>query len=511
MRFWIGVLGLSVPWVASAEEPAADEFTYDRVLISTFQAEDEASQPDAVRLHDAIDARFRQNHQVVGMSEVPVFEVQGYGGEMYMIGCPPGQYPGCALVVGQRTDVDWVVGGTVRSEPDEFDPKLRVTLLQIHVVDVREAREVASFGMPVPPDREADAIEGIARVYLDVVKGEYELKDLRGDEKPEAASQLDEARREILAQSLSELEDQLGTAVKAAAVGRLEPAKVTREDLAAYADRDDVAPWERLGMSQPEYLRFANSGMSIDAWRLEGQGRFGRILLRAGGGFGSGPWHQSYTGQILLSDQTLQPVAAVQVLELVNEGSGSGDFELGFGVASFAEVALTVGMHTGQTRYLLDEDVQNQVAVPGKEIRYAMTSWAWGARVGLAPFPRWPARPTLGLGLVSWKGSGIPESDRFARLDAPKLTLLQVLPGAEVDASPVVGLFVRVAAELPIGGVTVRETRDGADLLPNAPVASDASGGGYTVQAGIQLRLGPLFRTGGGGPSSGMRFDDEEL
>lgn len=509
MRSWIGVLALGLPLAAAAEEPGA-EFTYDRVLVATFQPLDEASAADALRLQEAVGARFRQQHQVVPMSEVPAFEVQGYGGELYLTACPPGQYAGCALVVGQRSQSDWVVGGTVRREADEFDPAKSVVLLQVHVVDVNEAREVASFGMPVPPDREADVIEGLARVYADVVRGEYELKDLRGDEKPEAATELDEARREILAQSLAELEDQLGTAVKAAAVGRLEPAKVTREDLEAYADRDDVAPWVRLGMSQSEYLRFANSGQTIEAWRLEGQGRFGRVLARAGAGFGPGPWHQAYTGQVLLSDQTLQPVAAVQVLELVKDGSGTADFELGFGVAPFAEVAFTLAMRTGQTRYLLDEDVQNQVAVPGRETRYAMTSWAWGGRVGLAPFPRWPARPTLGLGLVSWAGSGIPASDRFERLDAPKLTLLQVLPGVEVDASPVVGLYARVATELPIGGVTVRETRDGEELLPNAPVASGGAGGGFTVQAGLQLRLGPLFRTGGGGPATGMRFEEEE-
>jgi hypothetical protein len=270
-------------------------FNADKVLITTFQATDAASGPDAARLFELLSERFRRSNDVVPMSAVPAFEVQGYDAVTYMLGCPPGRYAGCELVVGQRTDAVRAVGAEVGRVTDEFDEE--TVVLTVHVVDVGEAREVASFTVPVPAGREEATVEGIAQVFDDVVSGDHELRDLRGSQGgAEPAAELDAARKEILAQSLAELEEELGTAIRTGGVGVIEAPRVTRDDLEQYLERDDRPPWDRVGLTQQQYLRFANSGQPLDAWRRAGWGRTGRVTLRAAGGFGPGPWSQRFLG-----------------------------------------------------------------------------------------------------------------------------------------------------------------------------------------------------------------------
>jgi hypothetical protein len=123
-----------------------------------------------------------------------------------------------------------------------------------------------------------------------------------------------------------------------------------------------------------------------------------------------------------------------------------------------------------------------------------MSSWQLGARVGFAPFPRWPARPTAAVGIASWKGAGIRINERFPRLDAPTATFVELVPGFEVDAAEAAAPFLRVAVAVPVGGASFRQTREGDDLLEDAPGPIGEHGPGITVQAGMLVRIGPLFR-----------------
>jgi hypothetical protein len=276
-------------------------------------------------------------------------------------------------------------------------------------------------------------------------------------------------------------------------VGRIESPRLTRSDLAAWGESDVTPPWVRLGLDSGEYLRFVNSGDDLESWRAAGAGRFGRVILRAAGGFGGGPWHQAYAGEVLLSDQTLEPVAKAQVLEVVNDGSAAGDLEIGFGVAPFAEVTFAAVTRSGRTSYALDEDVQNQVPIPTDPDSFGMSTWQYGARLHLAPFPRWTGRPTVGVGLAYWRGKGIPESSRFERLPAPSAVLLEVLPGAEVDASPVLALALRGLVSVPVISSWVAEEREGATALTEAPEPTGDPGVGFGVQVGFVVRIGPVF------------------
>jgi hypothetical protein len=487
------------------EEPSAGVFNADKVLVATFEAEGDAG-PDAERLQAALLERLSASNAVVTMAEVPDFERHGYGGVQYMRSCPPGEYAGCALVVGQRVEADRVVGAVVRREPDAIEDDKTVLMMTIHMVDVHDAREVASFGLLVPPDREADTIDGIANVFDDVVRGDYALRDLRERGPSDEEEELARARAERVAESLSTLEEDLGTAIRAEAVGWIRP-RLTRDDLVALQDREEAPPWIRVGMSEDEYLRFVNSGEDLVAWRQSGWGRFGRVLLRATVSGGNGPWHQAYEGKVLLSDQDLQPVQSVQYLEVVNAASGGMEFEAGFGVAPFVDLTLVAAIRTGATTYVVDDDVQGQVSLPSREQRIAMSTWQFGVRTQLAPFPRWRARPTVGVGIARWSGAGIPASTRFERLPPPNAVFLEVLPGVEVDASDQVALSLRLLESVPIGGDLVRTTESGEPLLAEPPGPSNQRGPGIGIQAGVLVRLGPLFERP---PPKLGGFDDDE-
>jgi hypothetical protein len=504
----IGWWGAGLAVAQDAPAPAAPVFNADTVLVTTFQPETPDADADVDRLYHLLADRLGQSNAVVPMSKVPRFEPQGYDAAVYMRGCPPGKYAGCALVLGQRAQTDRAIGCTVRRDPDEFEVGKTNLVITVHLVDVAEASEVASFALPVPPDKEPQTVEGIARLFDDVVHGDYERRDVRPDG-PSADEVADEkARQQQIAASLSELEQQLGTAVRTEDVGRIEPPRVTKADLAAYEGREETPPWQPLGLSPSQYRRYANSHQDIQSWRTTGQGRFAKVVFRATAGGGGGPWSESYRAQTLLSEADLQPVDSVQFVEVVDHGAAVGDLELGLGVTPWLDVTFAAAIRNGQAEYLRDEDVQNQISVPSRPTSYAMSSWQEGVRATFAPFPRWPARPTAAVGVARWSGAGIPASDRFPRLAAPNATLVEVLPGVEADATPLVALTLRGLVSVPVASTYVRQTDSGTPTMEDRPQPNGERGIGVGVEAGLVFRIGPLFQPPTRAPT-GVFEDDE--
>lgn len=479
-------------WIAAvsgAQEPSPA--AAERLLVATFQPLDTASEAEATRITSALALRLQGHATVVPMREVPPFPPLDTDGETYLLACPPDNYSGCALVVGQRADVRWVVGATVRYAPDEFDPSTGHSVLDVTFVDVAGAREAARFALPMLGD-EGVALDGVARVYADMVAGALDLtdqRDLSPDETPEEI-----ARREAAARSVGELEQRLGTAVRSEDVRRIDPPKLTRADLADLSDGEGMPPWERAGLTEREYPRFANSGRTADEWRSERQGRLGEISVRGAVAGGGGPWSQNHEAKLLRGSADLQPIHTAQFLEVVRGGSGAFEAELGFGVAPWVEVSLVAGMHTGRATILRDEDVEDQAAIPGTATTSAISTYHYGVRARVLPFVHASARPTMAIGAVWWTGSGLPQSDSFPRLDAPTQLLLQLLPGAEASPSRHVTLFAHTGPQPRIGGTRERSTNVGSGL-DAVPQPIGASGIGWTLDAGVQLRVGPLFRT----------------
>lgn len=500
-------------WIAAwatwafGQEPVQN---FDPVLVTTVQAEGEATPADAARVMSVIEGRFRENNPVIPMADVPAFDVQGYDATQYMNVCPAGQYAGCALVVAQRTDAVWAVGATVAKLRDEFDPNVALDKVTVYFIDVLGGEVVARFDVVLDGAQDAQVIDGIGLAYDQMVQGAYDDKDVRGeivDPVERAARQ--KAWAAAVAASLEQLEAELGDVVKGEVIVNTEPPKVTRAELDAFDTREEVAPWERVGMAKGEYRRFANSGKDLLTWRKEANGRFGQILGRVAVGGGSGPYSQRYVSQVLLDGSTLQPAHTIQLNEVIRGGTGAFDIELGFGVAPWVEVTGVVGFRTGKVSVLVDEDVDGQVAIAGNERSSALNTTQFGVRGAFVPLNHSMIRPSLGLGVAGWSGASVEGSERSPAAPKPTTTFLEILPGAEVAASPTVNLFARGVIATPLAGRTSSFEEEGTGM-PNPPALSPAtSRTGFAFQAGLTVRVGPFWkiddRTGGA-----IRVDDEE-
>jgi hypothetical protein len=476
----------------AAPEPGAEAaYNYDSLLITTVQPESSEWAADATALEAMLNARFGATNQLTPMSEVANYDVQGYDARTYLLGCPPNRYAGCALVIGQRAGVERTVGATVRREPDEYEAGKTLLVATFHIVDIGDGREVVSVSVPVPAGSEDGVVTGVMSLFDEVVRGDHALKDLRERTDPDQ-KELTDARKDQIAKALDRLESKLGVAVVSEVEADIQRPRMTRADLAEYEGRDDRPPWERMKMSPGEYLRFANSGETYEGWQESGWGRTASLLVRVGGGVGPGPWNQRYVGQVLLSQDTLQPVDSAQLLEVTRGSAPNFDFEVGVGVLPFLEVGFAGGVRPGESSYQYDEDVEGQVPLPSQETSVGISTWQWGARAHVAPFPRWPVRPTVGAGLAWWKGAGIPAQQTFDRIDAPTATFLEVLPGVEVTASEHLVPYARLLASVPIGGTTRTEVDGGGELV-TPPTPSGDPGAGFCFQLGLQVRLGPFL------------------
>jgi hypothetical protein len=498
LSIWLAAWLVTAPCFAQeapAGEPSDDSvMNFDALLLATAVAEPSATAADAARVEVLLRERFAQSNTITPMADVPTFEAQGYDGVQYMIACPEGQYSGCALVIGQRAGVDWVVGATVAKVADDLEPEVLRDKVEIHFIDVLGSEVIATFDVLLDGEHDAQIIDGVARAYDKMVQGAYDSRDLRDLEDPEQAEAIRKERADAVAASLAEMEEELGDVVRGAVFRRSESPRVTRNQLDAFDEREERAPWERVGMRKGEYLRFANSGKDLKTWRLEKNGRFGQVIARAGVGGGAGPYSQRYVSQILLDEFTLQPIHSVQLNELARGGGILLDLEAGVGVAPWVEVTGVLGFRTGKAEVLVDEDVQNQVAIPGRPSSQALNTNQYGVRLAFVPLVHSTIRPTVGLGFAAWSGVGIEGSSRQDPLPKPTTTFLELLPGAEVHASHNVNLFARGLFAIPMGGSASAYENEGAGMASPPEPTSNVALTGYAFQAGLTVRVGPFWR-----------------
>ncbi len=481
---------------------------YDPMVLTTVQPLSGATAADAERAFQLLDERFRRTTPVIGMTEVPRFEAQGYGADEYLRVCPPDQYAGCALVVAQRTDATWAVGATVAPGPAAADPAAPAPLsVTVFFIDVLSAEIVARFEIALGTEQDAAIIDGIAAAYDEMVQGAYDQRDLRDTEDPAAREARRKAQAAAVAASLAVLERQLGDVVRGDVVGNITPPKVTRAELDALDTREEVAPWERVGMSKGEYRRYANSGDSLLVWRREANGRFGQLIARVAAGGGTGATSQRYESLVLL-DATLEPIHLVQLNEVARGGTGAFDLELGLGVAPWVEITGALGFRTGKLTTLVDDDVEGQAAIPGSPSTQALNTRQLGVRAAFVPGNHWPVRPMIGAGLALWRGVSVQGTERQPAMARPTALLFEVLPGVEVQASPRVNLFARGVIGLPVGGTGGSFEETGAGLPDPPQPASAVARGGVAAQAGVTLRVGPVW-TIDDRTTSAIRVDDE--
>lgn len=498
---------------ASATSFASDTLSFDTVLITTFQASNNANEAYADQLYQQLVAVMAPNHELISMSEVPAFS--DYGAEIYMQACPPGRYAGCALVVGGRIDVDWVIGGFV----NEVDGDV---IVEIVFIEPSEGREVVNVELPVSRGNESAFAEAVMRLYDDVIRGAYEDVDLRDLSDEEARRVIDAKRASLLAASLAELEQSLGPISRTDSRGAVDRQKVTRASLAKYDGREDGAPWTRAGLTRSSYIRYSNLDLPVDDFKTLRRGRFMQVLLRVSLGGGAGPFHQRFDGRYQL-DSMLQPSEVTQILETTRGSTLAPEVEVGFGVAPFLEVSAHLGSRSGSFGYRIEQSIEGQPYIPRSEIRKAASRTVYGARATFAPMATYLIRPTMTGGVTLWRGRRyeqvVQTPDFFQPSTTPSSVFLDLMPGAELSAGKTVNLFARGVFGLPVVRVDhVQFLNNGGNTLPERPVelgGHDTPHVGF--QAGLLVRLDPFggskkkttpgsrVRRGGG-----MQFDEEE-
>lgn len=515
LRLVIAVLGVLVAGSAHAQVPVT--IAADSVMVVPIQPSDPSLASQATALDDLMAQAIGASHPLTDISEVPDFEEQGYDARTYMDSCPPGKYSGCMLVVAQRVEMDWAIGGTLETVELGDQGTMQLT---VHVVDVRGSREVMAFGVEVagePTDQ--GVIASVSGVFDGLVEGLADEVDVRTEQEDPAAQEAFEKRRqELIAASLASLEQQLGEVIREdIAMGRLDTPRLTRKDLAEYGARDDVTPWERLGMTQAQYIRFENSEASLLEWRRRLRGRFGQLLLRVDFGGGPGPWGLHHEGKWLVSFDTASNQftnsAIRQYQEARHTGSSDVQFELGFGVAPWVEIAGVFGLKNSPFTYRFDQDVAGDpVNIPGDLTQTPGQTNVFGARIQFVPMPTYQFRPTVHTGLFSWSGGSIvQDQEPLQALPGPSGVYVQFGAGGEMSAGRYLNLFLRGHVNSFVSGTDTwfAQREDGnVAAITEFEEPLGAQGPSWGIQGGFQVRI-PLLRDPDDKARLGPLEDDE--
>ena len=169
------------------------------VFVAPFEVQDAGLSDIASRLGRALG---RSLSVTPGLELVPlsgVGDVHDMSAALYAQSCPPGQFVGCAYVLGETAGVAYSVTGAVHNTPDG-------TVVQVHVIDVLAAQEAVSFQASLVSSNVEVFSEGVAGIVYSVSSGAVgRIEDIRSGDSSGAG--LDVA---ALSQQLDQLSHQLG-------------------------------------------------------------------------------------------------------------------------------------------------------------------------------------------------------------------------------------------------------------------------------------------------------------
>lgn len=504
------VAALALAFAPAGDALAQEAFELNSVLVATFEHTSPDLEYESKRIHDLIERAVGEAYLVVPMSEVAPFS--DYDAETYVKSCPRGQYVGCAFVIGGRARTDWTIGGSLK-------PAAEGVTVTLSFIQVAQSKLVAELSFDVTPENERDVAKGVVQALDALIAGNLEEIDVRGtseqreaEERARAAAAAREQQRATsVARADEDIDEELGE-VERVREAPAAPQRVTREDLAAEAEERGSGdpPWIELGLTEKQYLDYKNSGLNIAAWRDKRLGRTGDILIGIVGGYSQGGWGQRFEGafawaypeagsaQLSIGEQRL-------LGEQVKAGSGFAELELGVGLQSWLEVVGTVGIGTSPYIYRF---YQEGPTPPGQEptanplpdpATVGITGLRVGGKVGVAPFPLAPARPTVHAGVLYFQGTnaedrfdgGASAQLDFAGLPATNLLLVQVQPGAEISVGRNILIRARFDVDIPVGGTRLTEYKAGYRLLTQTgrPQPENDNLLGLGGQVGMTFRI----------------------
>ena len=476
------MLLLSFGLVASAPA-AAQTLHLNPVYVSLFHTAQGISPSEGDDLRMAVELELNQRYLTVRRGDIPAYE--DYDVDTYERACPEAEREGCAFVVGERGQAEWVVAGLVfRSEES--------TALKVTFIDVRASR--VALTVHVAADDPILAATQVGNI-LELVMASVEDDDVRGEvEDPVLARARRRDNAAELAATLDVLEEELGQPVEREA-SRLERPRITSADLAEYRERDDVSPWEIVDMGEAEYLRYKNSGLDLLSWRALARGRLWRPVVSVAVGAGTGPWGAHLDARWAL-DEYLEHAATEAFLELRDASGSSFVIEVGMGVHRFGQVSVWGATRASSVTWILHNEVVGQIEPEPEPEEALRTSWQVGVRGDLVPMPTSTVRPLVTAAVSSWTGPTFDfetsAADYLPEFHAPQLLVVQGGIGAEASLSRHVLAFVRIEALLGFGGARQGESWN-AELLYHRGTLEDHSPLGFQIAIGARALIDPLF------------------
>ena len=357
------------------------------VLVAPFEPTNNSASGLVTMMPDFISQQLAARFQVVSIDDIG--DIHGTPAAEYAASCTPGEFVGCAFVLGEAGGVQYAVTGTIEA----------LTLgsrLDVRIVDIGSAREAVGFVVDVATGDDAILADAIGAVIEAVERGELGGEsDMRqegvteapaGPDKDEAASDLRDLNTEIGGvETLDTRED-----------GELLETEYTRDDLFTDMEAEGTKPWERLNMTPREYLRYKNSGRPLYEWRELAEGRQRQVLLRGSLGYGRGPYQGSYYGRVALASQTLDTAEtyAWQTSESASGVTVAGS--AGYGILPELEVGLTAGFATGRFVVDIDRFTEGQFATASTPVDFGNTTIFGGPQVLYALLPTSSIRPVVG-------------------------------------------------------------------------------------------------------------------
>jgi hypothetical protein len=480
---------------------AQSAFTLDSILVVPPQTPDDATLAEmGDALHTSLQTMLTTEYLIVRFDTVP--DYQDYSASVYLESCPDGEYVGCAWVMGSRGNAEWVVGMEMLSGVFG-DPEVLLT-----IVDVEESRAVVSFSSAVQEDNHGAIAAGLSLVLDSVIRGSLADQDVRGDvEDPRTAWERRRAEAQQAAQDLAFTEQGLQILVRPE-VGEFDEPKLTVGDLEEYELRDDDAPWVRASMRKGEYVRYKNSGKSLEAWQRLTAGRKGQLTVYLDGGVGSGSYRLAYDARWVLGwvpeNQALEAIETSALQQMEAGSSTRFGLEAAWGFHPLFEAGIGIASRTQRFKYFYQREIEGEelpqlIADSGDEGTFRYTP-EFRVRASFIPFPAFSVRPTGSVALAYWKGSPI---DRVVLVEgpvevlpAPQFFMLHVAPGVEASPNNVIALYARLNAEIRLAGKREWEEHSGEPvLLEPGELNPLKMGGGFAVTFGVAIRLGPFFET----------------
>lgn len=460
------------------EDASFGDFDLDSVFVAPVRAQDSDRLTDARSMTAAIIDRLRPDHMLLLPEDVENFgRDRDLSARDYLLSCPVDRYVDCGFVVALR-------GGADRAVVAEWtlDGQIELSFLDVDQALVRLVLAVDPTTTDVP-----EQVHGLLGGLLD---GSDDLVDVRIE--PDASVDPDAFSADALRAAREELDSMEQDLLDRGDRKRGRAKKLTRADLEPYRGRDVQAPWEAAGLTADSWRRYKNSGRTLGWWKARAQGRQWELALSVTPiTLGTGPWVQRYEAWYSIDPVSLQREDTYVMQDQERGLLRAWEFGLAIGFLPWMDAQVYGGPVINTFRWRI------QRIVPGDEQDIdplqdrPVTTWRLGGRLNLAPFPTWPARPTLGLGATAWWGQ-----DRANVLEVPadipdlppnRMVLLGIHPGVEADLGPILRVWARFDLEIPVSARVTQTFLSGGANLPDDRPGVDAEDDGLSFGGAVGL------------------------